>query len=419
MPLKVYDVLIFGLFRLSNNRAIMKPRDHDGRICQERRRMAKKRSHGEGSIHKLSNGTWQIQIMDGYKADGTRKYKTFTARKLEDAKRMKREYEARKEAGMLAAKDYTFSEWADFWFEHHKNRVSATTQEGYSYTLRNLKSHYGRKLLSEIKAFDIEQYLMKLVRDGRSSSTVAQSRGMLFQIFKMAVANDVLMKNPVAHAEKIRRAPPKPKEAFTADEVRKLMKELPENQIGWSIRLLLATGMRTQELLALEPRHIAKDGSSINVAQAIVMEKGSPMIGPTKTHTSLRTIPVPETVRYCARNLRDGAEKFIWESKRIEGKPCNPSYFRNQFKETLESIEGVRVLTPHCCRHTYVTQMLALGVDPKTIQALVGHAEIDMTMYYAHAQESSKQAAISRYDEAFSASGGGLYGNILTFVKSG
>ena len=99
--------------------------------------------------------------------------------------------------------------------------------------------------------------------------------------------------------------------------------------------------------------------------------------------------------------------------------PCNPSHFRSQFKEAVGAIEDVRVLTPHCCRHTYVSQMLALGVDPKTIQAMVGHAEIDMTMYYAHAQESSKQAAISRYDEAFSAEGGGLYGNILTFVKSG
>lgn len=233
------------------------------------------------------------------------------------------------------------------------------------------------------------------------------------------LANDILVKNPVAHAEKIRRAPPKPKEAYTADEVRKMMKELPENKIGWSIRLLLATGMRTQELLALEPRHIARDGSSINIAQAVVMEKGSPVIGPTKTHTSLRTVPVPETIRYCARNLRDTDETFIWESKRIEGQPCNPSYFRDQFKEVIGAIEGVRVLTPHCCRHTYVTQMLALGVDPKTIQALVGHAEIDMTMYYAHAQESSKQAAIGRYDEAFSAPGGGLYGNVLPFVKSG
>ena len=143
-----------------------------------------------------------------------------TAPKLEDAKRMKREYESRRDAGMLVAMDYTFSEWADFWFEHHKNRVSVTTQEGYSYTLRNLKAYYGRRKLSEI-------------------------------------------------------------------------------------------------------------------------------------------------------------------------------------------------------RHTYVTHMLALGVDPKTVQALVGHAEIDMTMYYAHAQETSKQDAISRYDDAFSAPGGGLYGNVIKLVKSG
>jgi len=90
--------------------------------------MAKKRSKGDGSIHKLKNGTWQIQIMDGYKPDGKRKYKTFTAPKLEEAKRLKREYESRRDAGMLVAMDYTFSEWADFWFEHHKNRISVTTQ---------------------------------------------------------------------------------------------------------------------------------------------------------------------------------------------------------------------------------------------------------------------------------------------------
>ena len=138
------------------------------------------------------------------------------------------------------------------------------------------------------------------------------------------------------------------------------------------------------------------------------MVKGAPEIGPTKTHTSMRTIPVPEMVRYCACNLRDTDRRFIWEGKRSD-KPCNPFHFRKQFKEALDAIEDVRILTPHCCRHTYVTQMLSLGVDPKTIQALVGHAEIDMTMYYAHAQESSKQDAIGRYNQAFSSSGGGLY----------
>ena len=181
---------------------------------------------------------------------------------------------------------------------------------------------------------------------------------------------------------------------------------------------MLATGMRTQELLALEPRHIAKDGSSINIAQAVVMEKGTASIGPTKTNDSVRTVPVPELVRYCARNLRDTDKMYIWEAKK-KNSPCNPSHFRKQFRQALEELEGMRILTPHCCRHTYVTQLLALGVDPKTIQALVGHADIDMTLYYAHAQESSKQAAITRYDEAFSNPGGGLYGNVVPFVKSG
>lgn len=81
--------------------------------------------------------------------------------------------------------------------------------------------------------------------------------------------------------------------------------------------------------------------------------------------------------------------------------PCNPSYFRKQFKEALNGIEGVRVLTPHCCRHTYVSQMQALGVDLVTIQSIVGHADVDMTMNYLHVQDSIRQAAIDKFNEAF------------------
>lgn len=380
--------------------------------------MAKKRPNGEGRLCKLPSGSWQIQLMDGYNQDGSRKYKSFVAPKLEDVKKMKREYDRKKDAGLRTGHDYTFSEFADFWFEHHKDMVSPTTREGYMYTLRILKRDFERKKLSEIKAFDIEQYLMGLIHNGSSGSTIAKCRGMLFQIFNMAVANDILLKNPVAHAQKVRRPPAKnSKDAFTEEEVRELMEKLPDDKIGWSIRLLLATGMRAQELLALEPRHIAVDGSSINITQAVVMEEGSSAIGPTKTHDSVRKVPVPEMVRYCAQRLRETDKKFIWEAGRKD-MPCNPTHFRKQFRLALGKVEGVRILTPHCCRHTYVTHMLMLGVDPKTVQALVGHADVDMTMYYAHAQETSKQAAISRYNEAFSNRGGGEYGNVIPFAQS-
>jgi integrase len=353
--------------------------------------------------------------MDGFKSDGRRNIRSFSGKTQKEAKEKRDEYLRKKAAGILTGYDMRFEEWADIWYEHHKDNVTATTQEGYKYTLRILKDHFGRRKLAEIKTMDVEQFLRKLRKDGRASSYIAQCRGMLHQIMNKAVANDFLMKNPVAFAEKMRKQPPKEKEAFTADEMRILFRELPDDRIGWSIRLLLATGMRTQELLGLEPRHIAADGSSINIAQALVRVKGTVAIGTPKSFDSYRTIPIPEMVRYCARNLRNTENKFIWEAGK-PGMPCSPSHFRDQFKKALKKIECVRVLTPHCCRHTFVSQMQALGVDIETIQNIVGHAEIDMTRHYLHVQEPKRLEAAQRFSEAFSKKGKGTFGNVLDIV---
>ena len=377
--------------------------------------MAKKRSHGEGTLSRKENGRWEIQIMVGYKPDGKRDIRSFSGETQREAKAKRDEFLRKREVGLLTGKDLRFEEWADTWFENHKDNIKPTTQDGYRYTLRILKDHFGRRKLSEIKAMDIEQFLKKLRKDGRSDSALAQCRGMLFQIFNKAAANDIILKNPVAFADKMRKRPPREKEAFTADEVRTLLRELPEDKIGWSIRLMLCTGMRAQELLGLEPRHIAQDGSSINIAQAVVMVKGTAQIGTPKSYDSYRTIPIPELVQYCARNLRNTDKKFIWEAGRPD-MPCNPSHFRSQFKKTLEGVDGVRVLTPHCCRHTFVSQMQALGVDIETIQNIVGHAEIDMTRHYLHVQEPKRLEAAQRFSEAFSKKGKGTFGNVLDIV---
>ena len=379
--------------------------------------MANKRANGDGSLRRKKNGHWEIQIMDGFKADGRRNIVSFSAKTQKEAKEKRDEYLRKKAAGLLIGQDLRFADWAERWFDRHKDYIKPTTQEHYRYTLRILVDHFGKRKLSEIKAMDIEEFLMKLRRDGRSDSSLAHCRGMLYQIFQKAAANDLIVKNPVAFAEKMRKGPKTAKEAFTADEVRTLLRELPEDKIGWSIRLMLCTGMRTQELLALEPRHIAQDGSSIVIEQAVVMEKGTGVIGTPKSYDSYRTIPVPEIARYCARNLRNTDKKFIWEVGKVD-QPCNPSHFRTQFRKTLEQIEGVRVLTPHCCRHTYVSQLVALGVDLKTIQSIVGHADVDMTLYYAHAQESSRQDAVDRFSEAFTKKGRGTFGNVVDYRKS-
>ena len=254
-----------------------------------------------------------------------------------------------------------------------------------------------------IRPIDIENFLKGMRRDGRSDSYISKARGMLYQIFQKAEANDLVRRNPVRLAEKMRASgTAKRKEAFTTAEVAHLMKVLPDDRMGLSIRLLLGTGMRMQELLALEPQFIEEDGSVIHIRQAVKVVKGTVSIGSPKSKDSIRDIPVPLNVRPCAIKLRDTTDQFIWESPKT-GLPCNPTHFRDVFRKSLEEAGDVRLLTPHSCRHTYVSQMQALGVDIQTIQSIVGHADTEMTEHYLHVQESIRQSAIQLFSEAFSA----------------
>ena len=59
------------------------------------------------------------------------------------------------------------------------------------------------------------------------------------------------------------------------------------------------------------------------------------------------------------------------------------------------------MLTPHSCRHTFVSQMQALGVDLATIQSMVGHADLDMAKHYLHVQTPIKQKAAEVFYQAF------------------
>lgn len=258
-----------------------------------------------------------------------------------------------------------------------------------------------QELAALIAEYDIEEFLKKLRREGASNSRLTACRGMLFQIFHKAEANDLVHKNPVRFAEKMRsKDPVTARECFTAEEVKLLMANLSYDRIGVSIRLMLGTGMRSQEILALEPKHIAEDGSVIQIRQAINMVKGTAVVGTPKSRDSYRDVLVPPSLRSCAIALRSTDDVYVWESG-IRGKPGNPSHFRNQYKKALEAIEGVRYLSPHSCRHTYVSQMQALGVDLATIQSIVGHADMDMTKHYLHVHDPIRQAAVEKFSEAF------------------
>lgn len=359
--------------------------------------MPKKRANGEGSLHKRKNGTWEWQIMIGYHDDGRRKLKSFYGKTQREAREKGKKYLDEQQNKLKLDGEMSFSAWSDIWYKNREGQVSARTYDGYQYTLTLLKNYFKDAPLHTIKPMMVEEFLNGLNREGRSRSYITKCRGMLHGIMQKAEANELIRRNPVALAERIRgNNNESHKDSFTAKEVQRLFQYLPDDRMGLSIRLLIGTGMRTQELLGLEPKHIEPDGSMIYVRQAVTLVKGTPAIGPPKTRTSIRDIPVPSSLQKIAIELRGTDQQFIWHG---ESTPiCNPSVFRKHFKRAIYEVGEVRLLSPHACRHTYVSQLQALGVAMETIRQLSGHADIDMTANYLHIQETVRLDAAQKLD---------------------
>lgn len=363
--------------------------------------MSGKRSHGEGSIRQVKNGKWHGQLMDGYHENGKRKIVSFTANTKSEVLRLINEYKLNKEKKATEQNIPTFSAWADQWYKDYKTQVAASTYSGYQYTLKLLKQAFGNRLISEILPIDINNYLNSLIAEGWSYSKIHKCRVMLIQILDWAVQNRFISNNPARISKKLRSTFSnqidivKSKDSFTEEEIQILFDRLPNDLLGNSVRLLLVSGMRVQELLALTANDIEPDGSAILINKAVEMVDGKPRLGPPKSRRSNIIIPIPENYRYLAVFLREhGGKILLWESSQ-PGVPCTIEHFRNRYLRVIRDLP-VRRLTPHCCRHTYITWLQRRGVPVDIIARLAGHTNIGVTDVYLHTSKDTLSQAVEK-----------------------
>lgn len=363
--------------------------------------MAGKRSNGEGSIRRLKSGNWQCEMMIGYTDEGKRNVIRFSGKARSEVLQKMREYQDMKDKHIQINRDQTLAEWADTWYADYKSQVQASTYSGYKYTLSLIKTRLGVHKLRELLPIHINRMQDGLVKDGYSLSQIRKCRAMLIQILDAADNNGLVVQNPARKAKILRdkdgtlEQPRYEKDAFTDEELKILQNRLEKNLVGASIRLMLNTGLRVQELLALTPGDIAEDGATVRVSKAIKMVDGIPTLGPPKSKKSNRLIPVPAVAREDAVYLRArGGRGLVWSQP-----GANPYYsvgsFRRRYYTALKNVGGVRKLSPHCCRHTYITRLQAQGVPIELIARLAGHSEVSTTVGYTHTSDETLANAVS------------------------
>jgi len=267
--------------------------------------MARKRSNGDGAVKKLPSGNWRGQIMDGYRDDGKRNVVSFTGKTKGEVQDKIRAYWRDKENPQQEKVKTPFNQWADTWYADYRTEVQPSTYANYQYTLARLKSHFGAKDLTEIKALEINRFYDLLKTENRSASYMTKCKSMLIQIFDAAEANELVVRNPARMSKSVKNkqtafapeAVKHKKDSFSEQEQELLRKFLPDSVMGHSVQMMLGTRIRTQELLALMPTDIAPDGSTVTVNKAIKMVDGVPTLGPPKSDRGNRTVPVPEDFR--------------------------------------------------------------------------------------------------------------------------
>ena len=166
------------------------------------------------------------------------------------------------------------------------------------------------------------------------------------------------------------------------------------------VYILFHTGMRISEFCGLTLKDIDLENRIINIDHQLQRVGMKIHIETTKTNAGTRKIPMTEEVYRCfqaiiedreiprTQVMIDGYTGFLFLDK--EGLPLVAMHWEHRFNHMVNrynEIYKVQMpnITPHVCRHTYCSNMARSGMNPKTLQYLMGHSEIGVTMNtYTH-----------------------------------
>jgi site-specific recombinase XerD len=298
--------------------------------------------------------------------------------------------------------DVSFRVYASEWFSVFKQpNLRYTTMLGYKTNLeKHLYPEFGHKMMNEISTSNIQSFLNRLSEEGKSKSTVHKNMILLHQIFTSALEDDVVSKNPM---DSERLSNPSDKEekrdALESTQIKCILNDLDrlqDPQERMLLALLVLTGMRRGEALGLMWEDIGFGEKLIQVSRAVTFQHNKGVIGLTKSEAGIRSIPLLPQLEEILSPMRSTG--LIIHK---DGDPITEQTFRRMWERIKKKV-NLFGATPHILRHSFATILSNAGIDVKTIQTIVGHADISTTMEtYVHSQTKQVKLAGSKLVAAF------------------
>lgn len=287
-----------------------------------------------------------------------------------------------------------------------KRGVRYNTQTGYRFVLSVLKKQiFGQRKIRDIKMSDAKLWIIDLFDQGYSYSTIASIRGVVKPAFQMAYTEDIVRRNPFDFRLDIIPNNTQKRVALTEKQQKDYLNYIAQDK-HYSryldeIIILLGTGMRISELCGLTMSDLDFERRRIRVDHQLVRTRdGKRYIEKTKTESGCRYIPMSDEVYQSFYNILsnrkkqkkeimiDGYAGFILLDK--DGNPKVAMHIQKVVKRLWEKYNEENIIplpriTPHVFRHTFCTNMANAGMDLKSLQYLMGHSDVSVTLnVYTH-----------------------------------
>lgn len=301
----------------------------------------------------------------------------------------------------------TFSEIAQAWKDEHFQRIEKGTQGCYAPAYRRAVDRFGGDMPSEIRPSDIQAHLKRMKDQGYGSKTIKTQRTVYHLIFAHAMMDDrygKTVRSDPSSGCKIPKGTKKPvkRTAPPTDVIDKIRKGADEAYFGLFPLLLISTGLRRGEALALQWRDIDLEAKTISVTKALHYS-GSAYIGSTKTESGVRVVPIlPDLLPRLQKAKKKGTkpEHYLFYAS-DPAKPMPEKAYQRHWMHFCKEMgllreDGKPALTAHVMRHSYATMLYEAGVDMYTAQKLLGHANIQTTLaIYTHLRQERENNSIS------------------------
>lgn len=296
-------------------------------------------------------------------------------------------------------KPTTFTKYEDLYNNHIKNSIIANKK------IKNIKLH------------DIQLYYNSLAKEGYSSSMLKQIHKLIAPCISYAYDNNIILKD-FTKGLVIPKIEDKEKEInpFTLEEQKAFIEAIKGHSYEVLFLTALFTGLRRGELLALTWDDIDFNNNTININKSLgryrVYGKFQNIIQEPKTKNAIRTVDIPSKLIPRLKQHRTKQKELTlksaraWENKHNlvfpsikNGDYINISSPGINLKRILTK-HNIRQIRFHDLRHTYATRLFELDVNPKTVQMLLGHSNISITLnIYTHVMKDIKKDSIDKLNE--------------------